>query len=349
MNQAQTPRFPHMRPLALAIAGTLLVSACASAPKLSDGAMSARAHLTQLQADPQLAPRAQVAIREAEQAVVAAESSRKKDAETRAHLDYMAGHKVDLAQSLAQQRLLEDQRKALSEQREAARLDARTREADGARRDATAARNDALVARSDAALANDAAASARNAAAAARDDARDARNRTEAANLEADAANRKAQDASNATDAAQAATASANQAAAELQRQIAELNARETDRGLVVTLGDVLFSTGKSDLRGAAAGHLDKLAAFLARYGDRTVTVEGHTDSVGSDAANLSLSQRRADAVKGYLVAHGIANGRLTAAGMGEGSPVSDNATATGRQQNRRVEVVIANPLAGAR
>jgi outer membrane protein OmpA-like peptidoglycan-associated protein len=131
--------------------------------------------------------------------------------------------------------------------------------------------------------------------------------------------------------------------AEDLQRQIAELNARETDRGLVVTLGDLLFATGKSELTGGAGANLNKLAAFLREYPDRTVYVEGHTDSVGSAESNHLLSQRRADSVTSYLIGQGIAPNRLTSKGLGEGSPVASNDTATGRQQNRRVEVIISN------
>jgi outer membrane protein OmpA-like peptidoglycan-associated protein len=129
----------------------------------------------------------------------------------------------------------------------------------------------------------------------------------------------------------------------DLERQIAELNARETDRGLVVTLGDLLFATGKSDLTGGARPNLDKLAAFLGEYPDRTVLIEGHTDSVGSEESNYFLSQRRAESVRSYLVSRGVQANRLTTAGLGQGSPVASNDTATGRQQNRRVEVIISN------
>lgn len=131
--------------------------------------------------------------------------------------------------------------------------------------------------------------------------------------------------------------------AADLQRQITELNARTTDRGLVVALGDVLFESGKAALRSGASNNLGKLAAFLVRYPDRTVIIEGHTDDVGSDALNQDLSQRRANSVKAFLVGQGVHAARLTTAGLGEGSPIADNGSDAGRQQNRRVEVIIAN------
>jgi outer membrane protein OmpA-like peptidoglycan-associated protein len=135
----------------------------------------------------------------------------------------------------------------------------------------------------------------------------------------------------------------ARQETDDLQAQIAALNARETDRGLVITLGDLLFATGKADLRGGATGHLDRLAAFLGEYQDRSVLIEGHTDSVGSAEYNLGLSQRRAESVKRYLTGRGVAASRLDTSGKGLGSPVASNDTATGRQQNRRVEVIISS------
>jgi outer membrane protein OmpA-like peptidoglycan-associated protein len=176
------------------------------------------------------------------------------------------------------------------------------------------------------------------------------RARLDARTLEADRARMDARSARADAQSAKADAASARDDAAasrarglELERQIAELNARETDRGLVVTLGDLLFATGKSDLTGGAGPNLNKLAAFLHEYGDRTVLIEGHTDSVGSEESNHFLSQRRAESVKSYLVSRGVEANRLSTSGLGQGSPVASNDTATGRQQNRRVEVIISN------
>lgn len=248
-----------------------LLSACAGSPVSPEGAAGTRNKLTRLQSDPQLSSRAPVAIKEAEDAVTAAEKP-EKDTDIANHRVFMADRKVDIAWAQGQSRLLEDERKNISEQRETARLDSRT--------------------------------------------------------LEADAANAKASD---------------------LQRQIAELNAKPTDRGLVVTLGDVLFATGKSDIKSAAAGHLDKLANFLNTNQERTVVIEGHTDNVGSDDSNAALSQRRADSVKSYLITHGVGSARVTTTGMGESSPVANNTSSSGRQQNRRVEVIIENGVISSR
>lgn len=143
--------------------------------------------------------------------------------------------------------------------------------------------------------------------------------------------------------AAKADAAAARAQAEMLRRQISELNAKQTDRGLVVTLGDVLFSTGKADLKSGATANLTKLVAFLKQYPERAVTIEGHTDSTGSDEINQKLSEHRADSVKTFLTSNGIEGSRINTVGKGKAEPVADNKTASGRQQNRRVEIIIAN------
>jgi outer membrane protein OmpA-like peptidoglycan-associated protein len=128
----------------------------------------------------------------------------------------------------------------------------------------------------------------------------------------------------------------------QLQQELAALQAKQTDRGLVLTLGDVLFETGKADLRPGALRNLYPLVTFLQKYPERHVLIEGHTDSVGSDAFNLDLSQRRADAVRDFLLQNGVNATQLATHGYGKASPVASNSTAEGRQQNRRVELVIS-------
>ncbi|EGM77365.1 outer membrane protein/peptidoglycan-associated (lipo)protein [Rheinheimera sp. A13L] len=163
---------------------------------------------------------------------------------------------------------------------------------------------------------------------------------------EADAARYDAKLARQDATTAQAESELARQQALELQQQITELNAKETERGWVVTLGDVLFDTGRAELKEGSLNNLSKLSAFLNRYQDRTVQIEGHTDSIGSSDSNQGLSERRANSVRRYLEAQGIASNRLTARGLGEHAPVSGNDSAASRQQNRRVEVIIANTAA---
>jgi outer membrane protein OmpA-like peptidoglycan-associated protein len=135
---------------------------------------------------------------------------------------------------------------------------------------------------------------------------------------------------------------------AAIQAELEAMKARPTDRGLVLTLGDVLFETGKADLKAGAVAELDELAKFLAKYPDRTVAIEGHTDSVGSDDFNVGLSQRRAESVRSYLMRQGVDRSRVTTQGMGESVPVASNDTAGGRQQNRRVEIIVSNPTTPA-
>ena len=174
------------------------------------------------------------------------------------------------------------------------------------------------------------------------------KSRLDARTQEADVA--KGQVAAARADAAssQLQTMELQRQAIEMQRQIDAMSAKVTDRGVVLTLGDVLFTTGRADLKVTATGNLNKLVTFLANYPNRTVVVEGYTDNVGSDDYNQGLSQRRADGVKDYLVRQGVGAMRLSSLGKGESVPVADNASSEGRQQNRRVEVIINNPPAAA-
>lgn len=132
-----------------------------------------------------------------------------------------------------------------------------------------------------------------------------------------------------------------------LEDQIAKLQGRETERGLVVTLDDVLFETGKADLLSGARRNIETVAAFLhqndTRNDTRNVLVEGHTDNRGTQKYNLGLSQRRADTVRFALIRQGITSNRILARGFGESQPIASNSTASGRQQNRRVEITILN------
>jgi outer membrane protein OmpA-like peptidoglycan-associated protein len=151
-----------------------------------------------------------------------------------------------------------------------------------------------------------------------------------------------ADEARSEADAAQLDAASSERQTMELQRQIDVLQARRTDRGLVLTMGDVLFASGRADLRAGATGNLDKLVTFLNEHPDRTAAIEGYTDSREDYAPGLS--ERRAESVKSYLAEQGINSLRLSASGAGESDPVASSDSAAGRQLNRRVEVVISNP-----
>src|SRR5674476_1079161 len=130
---------------------------------------------------------------------------------------------------------------------------------------------------------------------------------------------------------------------AQQEMQLKELNAKKTERGLVITLGDVLFSTNKAQLKPGGMRNMQKLADFLKQYPQRKVLVEGHTDSTGSDSLNQELSDRRAYAVRTALIDMGISSDRINTRGYGEAYPVAGNDTAASRQLNRRVEIILSD------
>jgi outer membrane protein OmpA-like peptidoglycan-associated protein len=150
-----------------------------------------------------------------------------------------------------------------------------------------------------------------------------------------------ASDALDQRDQAAQTAAQATQEAARLQAEVDQLKATPTSRGLVLTLGDVLFDTGKAELNPGSGRKLDQLAQFLSEHKERRVQIDGFTDSVGSDSYNEELSRRRADAVKSALLVRGIDSSRISTQGYGKAYPVANNTDSGGRQLNRRVEVVI--------
>lgn len=131
--------------------------------------------------------------------------------------------------------------------------------------------------------------------------------------------------------------------AAQLQKELQELAARQTPLGMVITLGDVLFDVGKTTLKPGAERSLDRLTEFMTRHPERKVRIEGFTDDTGSAETNQELSRQRAEAVRSALAARGISSERIQAAGYGSAFPIASNSTAAGRQQNRRVEIVISD------
>jgi outer membrane protein OmpA-like peptidoglycan-associated protein len=286
------------------------LTACQSAPVHNNAVSAARADLTALQADPDLASRAPAAIKAAEAAVQAAEVPQ-SDADAVAHLAYIAGNKVKEAHAIASTRYAEDQLRSSAGQGQKMQLDARTQEADQAMLRAEGANRRADAAEGKTTQAEQQAAMARQ--------------QTDFAGQQADAA---------------------AQHASVLEKELADLHAKKTDRGMVFTLGDVLFATGKSDLQMGTVANLDRLTMALQKEPGRHVTIEGHTDNVGNVESNMALSQRRADAVKTYLVGHGLPQDRVSAIGKGEAAPVMGNETSAGRQKNRRVEVIIENASA---
>jgi outer membrane protein OmpA-like peptidoglycan-associated protein len=221
--------------------------------------------------------------------------------------------------------------------------------------------DDAALHHNEAAIAQPAYLAAQNArlaqmhAAAKADDARVAAGRAERDQIVLATRNREVQNAKMATneakmvasdaldqrDQAAQTAAQATQEAARLQAEVDQLKATPTSRGLVLTLGDVLFDTGRSELNPGAGRKLDQLAQFLSEHKERRVQIDGFTDSVGSDSYNEELSRRRADAVKSALLVRGIDSSRISTQGYGKAFPVANNTDSGGRQLNRRVEVVI--------
>jgi outer membrane protein OmpA-like peptidoglycan-associated protein len=159
--------------------------------------------------------------------------------------------------------------------------------------------------------------------------------RTDAARAQQDAA------------VAQADAAKAQADAETARRQLADLQLKQTALGATLVLQDVVFETGKADLKPGAEARLRPLAQYLQANGAVKIRIDGHTDAQGSDAANQQLSQARAGAVRAALGAMGVDAARIEAVGHGESAPVADNKTASGRQQNRRVEITLIGQQAG--
>lgn len=128
-----------------------------------------------------------------------------------------------------------------------------------------------------------------------------------------------------------------------LETELADLKLKKTERGLVLTLGDVMFDTGQSTLQPGAYATLDRLATALRQQSGRKVLIEGHTDNVGSSDNNQGLSERRAQSVQTGLMQRGVEHSQITALGKGEDFPIAGNDTAAGRQSNRRVELIFTD------
>lgn len=160
--------------------------------------------------------------------------------------------------------------------------------------------------------------------------------------------NEKLADAQATVASAQADAAAAQAEAARLKAEMRDYQLKQTQLGATLVLQDVVFETGKADLKAGAAQRLQPLAQYLQANPSVKVRIDGHTDSQGSDAYNQQLSQARAQAVRTALAGMGVAPERITALGHGEAQPVADNKIAAGRQQNRRVEVTLVGQQAAS-
>jgi len=170
-----------------------------------------------------------------------------------------------------------------------------------------------------------------------------AKSDTAQANLVARAAVDEAALAQHRTDEALRANREAQARSAQLEAQLADLSAKQTARGLVITLGDVLFAVDVARLNSAGMQTAQKLADVLQQNPKRSVSIEGYTDSTGTAEHNQELSERRAGAVRGALQGMGVADSRVSARGYGQSNPVASNDTSQNRQLNRRVEIVLSD------
>lgn len=160
---------------------------------------------------------------------------------------------------------------------------------------------------------------------------------------EANKSQRQAQSAETRAQQLERQAQSAETRAQQLELQLKALKAKQTKRGLVITLGDLLFDTNRAELKSGGIREVQKLADILKDNPQRRVSVEGFTDSTGSASYNLDLSEQRADAVRDALAGMGISGDRITTRGYGRSFPIATNGSEAGRQLNRRVEIVISD------
>jgi len=309
---------------ALAAAALAALAACSTVPASNTMLDQARSDYREAQANGQTQALAATELKQAGDALARAEAAfaSREDTPQINHLSYLARQRVAMAQETAGRKASEAAVAQASAERDRLRLAARTREAD------TATQN--------AAIANaDAASSQRESVASQRE--------ADASQRQAAAAQRQAAVSQQNANASQQQASDADSRSRALEAQLRELNAKKTDRGMVITIGDVLFDTGRAQLKSGGVHSIERLGVFLKAYPQRKALIEGYTDSVGSDAANEALSSRRAEAVLTALQGMGVDRAQLSSQGFGEARPVAGNGDAAGRQLNRRVEIVLSD------
>lgn len=300
-----------------------LLAGCSSIPE-SQTLDEARSSYNSAQADPQVARLAPVELKDAEAALARANSaqSKRESRETVDGLAYLAKQKIAIAEATAKRRNAEQTVSNAAAERNKVLLEARTAEADQAKQQAAIAEQSSEQKTAALALA-------------------EAQAEQQRRDLEA-----KTAEAERARQQAAMAQANAEQDKARLdqiQAQLNDLQAKKTPRGMVITLGDVLFDTNKAQLKSGGSRNVEKLAEFLKEYPQRKVLIEGFTDSTGSDSYNRTLSEERANAVRNALVERGVSGDRISTRGYGKSYAVASNNTAAGRQLNRRVEIVLSD------
>lgn len=312
----------RLTPVLFAVA--LLVGACGSMPTSTGMLEQARADFAVAQNSPTVTRYASLELKQASDAMAQANAAagNRDPIDKINQLAYVAKQKVALSQEITKQRMAEAEVAQTAKQRDQMRLDQRTAEANRATEDAQRAQREARAAQMNAMAAQ---ASAQVALA----DANDANRKTELARDETAEAQRRAREA--------------QVRAAQLEAQLGELAAKKTERGLVITLGDVLFGTDLARLNSGGMRTAQQLGAVLQQNPQRTVLIEGFTDSTGTSPHNLELSERRADSVRNALMDQGVTRERIVIRGYGESFPVAANDTAANRQMNRRVEIVLSD------
>lgn len=322
-------------PAALAALAAASITGCSTVPGRNVALEQARQRLVAAQADPQVMRHAGEELRLASAAVQAAGQAYvdRKPADEVDHLAYVGERRVVIARETAESRAAQAVVAGAGAERDRMLVMQREQEAQAVREQL--ARSQLQGQRQSADLAQ----ADRDAVAARAGADRDATAARTGAERDAAAARAQAE-----RDAAQgrAQLARSDARAEGLEQQLAAMNARRTERGIVVTLGDMLFDTGKSQLRAGGTSSIAKLAEFMKDQPQRRAVIEGYTDDVGQEAANQALSDRRAKSVMSALVGMGVGAERLSTFGHGESNPAAGNDTAAGRQANRRVEIVFA-------
>ncbi|KAA3638763.1 MAG: hypothetical protein DWP95_11905 [Proteobacteria bacterium] len=320
----------------------VLLASCVSTPEPDPRVDALQNRLSDLLANPELASRGGQELARAQNAFQTVQDRPKSMSDDAyEYAIYATDRLIEFAKYSAEERYYNDQRSQLADEQSRLVLESRTLEADLAQQRAERAKNSAMMAEQQRAQALAEAQEAqqmRDAAMQAKAEAerlkKQAQEAAQSAISEAEKAKLQAQAAQAEADAAKAAMNS-------LQNQLSELQAKQTERGLVITLGDVLFEFNKSDLKSGATRNLQPLVKALSDNPNQQVIVEGHTDNIGSKEYNLKLSEQRAQSVKDYLTSEGIAAERIATDGLGFDFPVASNDDASGRQRNRRVEIIL--------
>ena len=291
---------------------------------------------------------APIQLQDAGRTVQAAQQAEEPD--DMLQLGYIAERKTQLAVTAADAKAAEREMDKAKVEKAQLLTQKQAMDAERAKRETVKAQGEAERARMEATSETEKAALAKRQAEQARQQMEQSQRQAEQARLQMEQAQQQAEQArqqmEQATLAAQSEAEKAAKAKAEadqLAKEISGLKAQQTERGIILTIGDVLFATGKAQLSPQANMSVTKLSEFLKNHPTRNVLIEGHTDSVGSDEYNQVLSGKRADSVKYELRNNGVEASRITTVGYGEKYPVASNDSANSRAMNRRVDVVILN------